>query len=166
MFNCFKNQGFEGLTDIQKAARYLYLIKASYGSKVSTYGAKSRDINRLDDLRDIQSRLRTVIIENKGFDALIKHYDGADTLFYCDPPYFEAESFYDTGSFTFDEEQHRILKDILTGIKCRFILSYNDCQYIRELYSAFKIEGIERQSNLALRYGTDKVYRELIIRNY
>jgi len=166
MFNCFKNQGSEGLTDIQKAARYLYLIRASYGSKVSTFGAKPRDINRLDRLKDIQNRLRTVIIENKGFDTLIKQYDGADTLYYCDPPYFEAESFYDTGSFTFDEEQHRILKNTLTGVKGRFILSYNDCQYIRVLYNGFNIESIERQSNLASRYGTDKVYRELIIRNY
>lgn len=72
IFNCFKNQSIEGLTDIQQAARYLYLVKASYGSNVSSYSAKPRRINRLDGLKDIQNRLQSVIIENKSFDALIK----------------------------------------------------------------------------------------------
>ena len=44
-------------------------------------------------------------------------YDGPQTLFYCDPPYYEAESLYDTGSFVFDESQHVVLRDILVNIK-------------------------------------------------
>lgn len=166
IFDCFKKQDTDSLTDIQKAVRYLYLIRASYGSKVSTYGASPRNICKVDGFKELQKRLETVIIENKSFDALISQYDGEETLFYCDPPYFKAEKFYDTGSFVFNEKQHELLKDILSGIKGKFILSYNDCLFIRELYKGFNIEEISRQSNLANAYGADKVYKELIIRNY
>jgi len=40
LFNCFRKQSLEGLTDIQRAVRYLYMIKASYGAKLGTFGAR------------------------------------------------------------------------------------------------------------------------------
>lgn len=143
----------------------MFLIRASYGSKVKDYGAKPRNISRLDSLDEIQKRLASVIIENKSFDALIKQYDSADTLFYCDPPYYGAEYFY-SDSFIFDIDQHKRLRDILGGIKGRFVLSYNDCPFVRELYNGFAIDEAVRQLNLASKYGTKKTYRELIIKNF
>ena len=56
---------------------------------------------------------------------------------------------------------------MLKGIEGKFILSYNDCEYIRELYSQFNVEGVERLNNLGTKYkNDDRKYRELIIRNY
>ena len=56
------------------------------------------------------------------------------------------------------------LKDILKDIKGKFILSYNDCEFIRSLYSEFVIEEVERSNNLIQK---DKpMYKELIIRNF
>lgn len=51
-------------------------------------------------------------------------------------------------------------------LKGKFILSYNDCSFIRGLYDGFKIENVSQQNNLALPNGKDKVYRELIIKNF
>jgi len=166
IFNCFKNQGIETLTDIQRAARYLYLIKASYGSKTKVYGLKPRKIANFNKITDIRDRLSKVIIENRSFNEVIRAYDSSGTLFYCDPPYFNAEQFYDTGNFVFDEEQHVLLKRILSNIKGKFILSYNDNPYIKELYKDFEIEEVSRQNNLMAKYGKNKVYRELIIKNF
>ena len=166
IFNSFKAQTTENLTDIQKAARYLYLIRFSYGSKLGTFGARPRSIENPDGFREICKRLEHVVIENKSFDALMKQYDSSDTLFYCDPPYFGTEYFYDTGTFTFDKTQHVFLSELLAGIKGRFILSYNDCEYVRTLYRNFRIEAVERQNSLALKNGTNNMYKELIIRNY
>jgi hypothetical protein len=33
---------------------------------------------------------------------------------------------------------------LLTAIKGRFILSYNDCEFVRELYGRFNIEPVSR----------------------
>ena len=66
----------------------------------------------------------------------------------------------------FNESQHIALNRILSVIKGRFVLSYNDCPFIKELYSGFSVEEISRPNNLAARYKTDGAYRELIIKNY
>lgn len=153
-------------TDIQRAAQYLYLIRGSYGAKVSTFGGKNRDITTIKNIVDIKKRLSKVVIENKSFEALIASYDKADTLFYLDPPYYKTEKMYDTGDFVFDESQHILLRDILANIKGKFILSYNDNEFIRELYGNFCIDEVSRSNNLAMAFGKNKMYRELIIKNY
>lgn len=48
------------------------------------------------------------------------------------------------------------------GIQGRFVLSYNDCPFIRELYQGFTVEPLVRQNNLK----PGEEYRELLIRNY
>ena len=53
-------------------------------------------------------------------------------------------------------------------IKGKFLLSYNDCPEIRELYSkeGIMIESTTRISNIAQRYDAGKQYPELLISNY
>ena len=54
------------------------------------------------------------------------------------------------------------------NIKGKFLLSYNDCPYIRQLYSkpGIMIESTTRLSNIAQRYDAGKQYPELLISNY
>jgi len=153
------------LTDIQRAAMYFYTVKASYGSKITSFGAKPKDVTNTDCLKGIKDRLKAVVIENKSFEALIKQYDRLHTLFYCDPPYFGTERYYDHGDAPFDKDMHQKLADILKGIKGRVIISYNDDEFIKELYKGFNIEEISRTNSLSLKAG-QKPYKELIIRNY
>jgi DNA adenine methylase len=166
LFEDFKAQCYtRGMTDIQRAARFFMLIKTSYGSDTRTYGCVKKDISvMLQYLVKIQERLSNVVIENKDFESLIKVYDKPDALLYLDPPYYGTEKYY---AAAFSKDDHIRLQNALSCIKGRFILSYNDCEYIRELYGGYTIEEVCRNNNLVGRY-TDKgkIYRELIIRNY
>ena len=157
---CRKNIDREDLTEIQRAARFLLLIKTSYGGKVSSFGCQTRDALQLKNLEEVKKRLSTVLIENRSFAELIKRHDGSGTLFYCDPPYYE------TGDFIFDESQHIILRDKLANTKGKFVLSYNDHPFIRELYQGFVMEEVERSNSMGIAAGGEKRYKELIIRNY
>lgn len=167
MFGEFKEQlRTKGMTEIQRAARFFILVKTSYGCNSRDYGGIGKYVNKLDVYsEDIVKRLSKVVIENKSYDELIKMTDRETTLFYLDPPYFGAEKFYEGG---FGEAEHEKLCDILKGIKGRFVLSYNDCDYIRDMYKVFRVEGVVRNSNLANRYDEidKRIYREVIIRNY
>ena len=106
--------------------------------------------------------LKGVVIENKDFENLIRVYDRPGALFYLDPPYHGTEKYYE-GSFT--EADHERLKAVLSSIKGRFILSYNDDTYVRELYKGYNIEEISRNNSLAGKTKTSQ-FKELIIRNY
>lgn len=57
------------------------------------------------------------------------------------------------------------LKEALEKLKGKFLLSYNDCEYIRELYRGYSIVEAERMHNLVK--GEEKPrYKELLIKNY
>lgn len=154
----------KGLTDIQRAARYFYIIKLSYGSKGGSFGAIKKDVEKMKlYLKEIQQRLTNVVIENKCFEDIIVKYDSQGTLFYLDPPYHSTEYFYDT---EFNEDTHIKLRDILQNIQGKFVLSYNDDDFIRKLYKEFNIIEVERNHNLTSRYNKNRRYKELIIKNY
>ncbi len=152
-----------GLTDIQRAARYLYVIKASFGADRKTFGTNKKNlINTIDYLPEVTARLKDVVIENLDYQRLIKVYDRPKALFYLDPPYLGTEKYYDSG-FCLDD--HRQLCTILKGIKGKFILSYNDDSYIKEIYKDFYIEEVARNNNLACKNGSNS-YKEIIIKNF
>ena len=150
-----------GLTDIQRAARYFLRMKISFGADGRTYGYNAKNLsNAVEYLTDVQQRLMSssVVIEHKDFENLIKVYDRPKALFYCDPPYHSTEKYYDV---QFTEADHIRLRDTLAAIKGKFLLSYNDDKFIRELYKGVKIEAVERQNNIA-----GGRFKELIITNY
>jgi len=154
-----------GLTDIQRAARFYLLIKMSYGSDAHSYGCTAKNLeSSIEYMAAIHQRLARVIIENKDFESLIKVYDRPAALFYCDPPYYGTEEYYKA---PFTIKDHQRLKDALCRMQGRFVLSYNDCEVVRELYRDFTIDGVSRQHNLKSRdMDAEHLYREVIIRNY
>ena len=150
-----------GLTDIQRAARYFLRMKISFGADGRTYGCNAKNLsNAVEYLTDVQRRLMStsVVIEHKDFENLIKVYDRPMAFFYCDPPYHSTEKYYDV---QFTEADHIRLRDTLATIKGKFLLSYNDDEFVRALYKNYKIEAVERPNNLS-----DGRFKELIITNY
>ncbi|MDE7193503.1 MAG: DNA adenine methylase [Oscillospiraceae bacterium] len=150
-----------GLTDIQRAARYFLRMKLSFGANFRTFGGNQRNFeNTVNYLTDVQKRLMksSVVIEHKDFENLIKVYDRPAALFYCDPPYHSTEKYYDV---QFEKADHIRLRNTLANIKGKFLLSYNDDDFVRELYKNFKIEEIERQNNISV-----GKFKKLIITNY
>lgn len=166
MFEDFKSQcNMRGLTEIQRAARFFMIIKTSYGSDKRSYGCVKKNVSvMIEYLENIEKRLSKVIIENKDFQDLIKVYDKPDALLYIDPPYYGTEKYYQA---VFTNDDHLRLNKVLKSIKGKFILSYNDCNFIRELYNDFVVEEVSRNHSLLGRYtNKEHKYKELIIRNY
>ena len=154
----------KGLTDIQRSARYFFLVKLSYGATIDTYGAVKKDVEKMKEyILQIQKRLTSVVIENNSFEKIISKYDKQDTLFYLDPPYHSTEFFYNTN---FNEDKHIQLAELLKDIDGKFVLSYNDDEFVRKLYKDFNMIEIERNHNLTSRYNKNRRYKELIIKNY
>lgn len=162
-FNAKSQVEMQGLTDIQRAARFYVLIKESFGADLRSFCVSPRNLeNAIDYILAVSKRLNTVVIENQGFGHIIRTYDRADALFYLDPPYYETEKYYPD---RFKPEDHEKLREALGRLKGRFLLSYNDCGYIRELYSGYNIKEVERMHSL-VQGERRPLYRELLIKNY
>lgn len=155
------------LTDLERAARFLYLQRLAFGGKVRgrsfgvSHGAPGRfDVTKLGPaLEEVNERLSGVIIENLDYDAFIARYDGPTVLFYLDPPYWGSEGDY--GADAFSRADFRKLADILAGISGRFVLSINDTPEVREVFGAFDQEPVELTYTISA--NAPKTVGELII---
>ena len=155
------------LPDVRRAAYYYALIRYSYAAGTSTFGSQPHAMwNNFPLIESAAGRLQKVVIENKDCVKLIRQYDRPESFFYCDPPYYNADQYYEAVSS--DGFDHAGLADALLGINGKFLLSYNDCPEIRALYDrpGIVVEGISRLSNIAQRYENGKQYPELLISNY
>lgn len=155
------------LPDVRRAAYYYALIRYSYAAGTSTFGSQPHAMwNNFPLIESAAGRLQKVVIENKDCVKLIRQYDRPESFFYCDPPYYNADQYYEAVSS--DGFDHAGLADALLGIKGKFLLSYNDCPEIRALYDrpGIVVDGISRLSNIAQRYENGKQYPELLISNY
>ena len=150
--------------DVRRAAMFLKLLRYSYSSGCKSFASQPFDIRKLFELiKQLENRMANVVVENQDFETLIKHYDRQDTFFYADPPYFSTEDMYAVG---FNWNDHVRLKDTLSKIQGKFLLSYNDCPEIRELYKGFSMLDFSRTHSMAQRYEAGKEFKELLISNY
>jgi DNA adenine methylase len=168
-FRRFKATPPETLTDIQRAARFLYMQKSCFGGKYNgTFGISKQDPPRLnpetlkESILYAQKRLGRVYIECLPYEELIPRYDSPDALFYVDPPYFGMENYYGKGIFS--REDFIKLRDLLKGIKGQFIMSINDTPEIRALYKMFYIAEV--QTVYSVNSAKNKPVGELLITNY
>lgn len=150
--------------DVKRAAAFFKLIRYSYGSGCTSYGCQPFDVRKcFAAVWQAADRLKDTVIENKDFEALIRQYDRESAFFYCDPPYYETEGHY---AVVFRKEDHARLRDTLAGCKGKWMVSYNDCEFIRELYAGYTITAVTRINNLAQRYEGGCEFPEVIITNY
>lgn len=161
------------LTDLQRAARFLYLQRLAFGGKVSgrnfgvdaSQGARF-NVTKLEPvLADIHDRLAGVTIEQLGYGDFIRRYDRATGLFYLDPPYWGCETDY--GQDVFGRDDFERLAGQLAGIKGRFLLSINDTLGVREVFAAFGQVPVETTYTLgSAAAGAGKRVGELLISNF
>ena len=152
------------MTDVKRAAAFFKLIRYSYGSGCTSFGCQPFDVRKcFDAIWQASHRLSETVIENKDFEALIRQYDRDNAFFYCDPPYYETEGHYEV---VFRKEDHLRLRDTLKACRGKWMVSYNDCDFIRELYDGYYITAVTRLNNLAQRYEGGCEFPEVIITNY
>ena len=143
------------LTDLERAARFLYLQRTAFGGKVSgknfamTRGGPARfNLTTLEPmLEDLHARLAGVLIECLPWADFMRRYDCAGALFYLDPPYWGSESDY--GRSLFRREEFAEIAEVLRGLKGSFVLSLNDRPEVRQTFAGFAMEEVETTYTIA-----------------
>jgi DNA adenine methylase len=156
------------LTDVQRAARHLYLLKNSYASLVLRLSYKCHVVQppgfnpeRMPQLiEEAHKRLARVQIECLPYEKILEKFDRPQTLFYLDPPYY-ARSLY---RYNLTHDDFVKMASLLDHLRGKFVLSLNDTPEVREIFRRFKMKSIE------LAYTAQKVagrrFREVLIMNF
>ncbi|WP_136441067.1 DNA adenine methylase [Pacificoceanicola onchidii] len=154
------------LTDLERAARFLYLQRQAFGGKVDgVFGVAVDRPSRFDitqiakHLEAAHERLSGVVFENLDWADILARYDGRNTLFYLDPPYFGNEQDYGDA---FSRDQFTLMADLLKSSQGEFVLSINDTPEIRSLFEWAVIDEV-RLTYTVSREGGGGRRRELIV---
>ncbi|MDR2392264.1 MAG: DNA adenine methylase [Planctomycetota bacterium] len=179
-------EGFAGMSDIQKAARLIYLNKTCYNGlyRVNSQGLFNVPYGRYANpsicdepvLRAIHGYFthETVKVEILSGDfGIAVETAGRGSFIYFDPPYHSPGNTNFTGyqAGGFGEDEQRRLRDVFvarTDAGARCLLSNSDTPFIRELYSDNRFEIIAVKAKRAI--NSDGAGRgdvgEVLIRNW
>ena len=142
---------------LELAAHYWFNHNLSYGpgflgwmSRI--YEDPRRYARLLQKVRAFQCA--NLAVTQGSFEQVIPEHRG--DFLYCDPPYYLAgdsrmfRGIYPQRNFPVHHRgfDHAALRDLLYQHEAGFILSYNDCQTIREWYAPFRILEVEWQYTL------------------
>jgi len=156
------------LTDIQRAARHLYLLKNCYAGLIRNLnfncdvvqppGFNPESLPKI--IEDTHRRLARVQLENLPYEKVLKHFDRPETLFYLDPPYYQRKLY----RFNLEPEDFDEMVKCLASLKGKFVLSLNDVPEVRRIFKQFKFREID------LHYTAQKIagrrYKEVLITNF
>lgn len=84
-----------------------------------------------EHLASISRRLRQVGIEHDDAFAVLRRYDGDETLFYVDPPYLAASRSKASGRYAREfntEPDHVMLLALLSTLQAHVVLSHPQCE--------------------------------------
>ena len=137
------------LDDVVGAAYYWYNHNLSYGPAFLGW-LSSIYVEKENLYQDMIERVKdfnvpNLSVEQASFDEVIPNYK--KDLIYADPPYYMEKSednkmfkgLYPNNNFPVHHTHfdHEKLRDLLHSHDGKFILSYNDCDWIRENYKDF-----------------------------
>jgi DNA adenine methylase len=124
---------------------------------------KDKLIYQIKTLALFSNRVR---VENLDYQDFIKKYHdyNKSQFWYFDPPYYyKANQLYNV---YFNIGEHKIFKEHLSKISDKYIISYDDCFEIRDLFKDYKIETIYLKHSAMINDKRRESKKELYIKNF
>ena len=176
-------QFYTGLSDVQKAARIIYLNKTCYNGlfRVNSSGEfntpfgsyRNPNIVNAPTLRAVSKYFNTasVHLSSEDYADVLKALP-RNTFVYLDPPYDPVSSTssftgYVKGGFNRDE-QIRLRKccDDLNSRGIKFMLSNSSTDFIKEQYSSYNITIVKAKRSVNSNSDKRGEIDEIVVRNY
>jgi len=170
-------------SDVEKAARLLYLNKTCYNGLFRVNGAgefnapfgkyRNPNIANAEALRAVSSYLGSAAIRLTSTDyAEVLETLPKDAFVYLDPPYdpvSDTSSFtgYSRGGFS-RHEQIRLREccDRLHARGVKFMLSNSATDFIRELYAGYHVTEVQAKRTINSDAAKRGAVAEVVVRNY
>ena len=168
------------LTDIEKAARFIYLNKTCFNGlyRVNSKGKfnvpigsyKNPGILKEDVLREANKLLQGTKISAMPFENVLD-MTTKDAFIYFDPPYYPLKktSFTTYTKDIFLEEEQKKLAEVFNNLNkkgCKLMLSNSDHPFIQKLYKGFKQERVHAKRMINCDATKRGLITELVVRNY
>jgi len=170
----FLNENLEKFNDLERAAAFFIYnritfsgttLSGGYSEGAFTGRFTESSIKRLNDLRQV---INGSLITNSDYEELLKK-EGENVFIFLDPPYYSAtkSALYGKNGNLHKSFNHKRFADNMKNCKHKWLITYDDSEYIRNLFSFAHITPWN------LTYGmrnitekSDQNGKELFISNY
>lgn len=153
------------LSSFEEACRFFFYNRTSFSGTTQAGGyseesfVKRFTASSVTRLRHLPAALEGVRITNLDFADVVSP-PGNDVFLFLDPPYFSAAKLYGKQG-TLHQFDHSRLAALLKSTEHRFLMTYDDCPEIRELYSWATLIPWTHQYGMSIKRGN-----EVFIANY
>jgi DNA adenine methylase len=145
----YKRDNVISLDDITKASYYYFNHNCSYGPGYLGWGSSvylkqdkwNSMVNKINDFK-----CPNLSVDQMSFEQSIKKHNG--DFLYLDPPYYlekDKDNKMHKGMYPMKNIdihhtgfEHELLRDLLLEHKGDFVMSYNNCETIRDYYKDFE----------------------------
>jgi DNA adenine methylase len=130
-------------------------LSGGYSQEASNKRFTQSSINKIEELD-----FTNIEIYNNDFYEFINNFNISNSLMFLDPPYYleNKSKLYGNNGDLHQDFNHDLLFDLL-NTKKNWIITYNNCEYIRNLYKKFIIIDV----NWSYGMNTSKSSSEIII---
>lgn len=161
-FKEMQNQVISSKDSVEVASLFYVINRCSF-SGATLSGGMSPNTPRFTE-KSIQNisefKAKNFSVERMSFEDSLKLNEGK--FMFLDPPYYIKSNLYGNKGDMHSNFDHYLLADILKKTNSKFLLTYNDDAFIRELYKDFNIVEVD------WKYGMNKTKEssEILIFNY
>lgn len=166
--------------DVERAGRFFFLRYAQFSARydrpvsmhTSTAAQGGTNVakkfsNKRNILDEFARRLDGVVIENRSYKDVVDRYDDEDTVFYFDPPYYNAQDTYYRHEEYTSEFDHEEFVNVLSEIDGKWIISYNEIPPAFDDIEYLEVSEVQRHSIGSGGKGDgDKDRKERVLMNY
>jgi DNA adenine methylase len=164
----------DDLSELQRGIDFYVLNRITFSGVVDAGGYSGASFegrftqSSIDRLPEAAALLQPVNFYCEDYSFLINQ-PGSDVLLFLDPPYYSAtkSKLYGKNGILHTSFDHQLLFDTLKNCPHQWLVTYDNCDYIRELYKDFHQTPWELQYGMTNSGNNVSVLgKELLVANY
>lgn len=142
----FLNENLMSFNDLERAAAFFIYNRITFsgtslsgGFSQAAFEERSTE-SSIQRLRDISQVLSDAEITNYDYSDVVRK-EGENVFIFLDPPYYSAtkSALYGKNGNLHKSFDHERFAETMKSCNHKWLITYDDCEYIRELFSFAKI---------------------------
>ena len=137
-FKCVNFYEYE-TDNYEKVAQFYIVNKCSYGSFTfakSPFFSKGVSLKQIENIKTFYNP--NITFKCLDFETSLSKHE--DKFAYLDPPYITSQFYYGKNGHLHKNFDHERLAKVLKARKTPWVLSYNNCDKVKELYQGYRFE--------------------------
>ena len=172
--HCYLKENMNNFNSLEKAAAFFVFNRITFSGTTESGGFSNAAYHKrftessIERVSLLSSILQSINISNLDYQNVVEE-PGEDVFIFLDPPYFSAtkSALYGKNGNLHKGFNHKRFADTMKNTNHKWLITYDDSEYIRELFSFASIRSLDLTYGMRnVSKNSNQVGKELFISNY